>query len=195
MSFLENLKTSQKTCIVQDGRRKIHFIFKDKTELAEEYDLKTDVLLVRKWKKSGRLGGEGKWQFEVGEDLSPGSSLTEGLMESSTNPVFVRKDGKDVFQWRIRNLPYPLETYNVTVDNEQRTAIIRTTNKKYYKKFTIDDLDRHNLPLEQERIVLSHSNNTLIIKYKKPTEILQHEKCMQDEFKKMKDGDVGCNPS
>ena len=45
-------------------------------------------------------------------------------------PIFVRKDTKKAFQWRIRNLPYPIETYNVTADPESRTVIIRTTNKK-----------------------------------------------------------------
>ena len=44
-------------------------------------------------------------------------------------PVFVRKDTKPAFQWRVRNLPYPIETYDVTCDPEHN-IVIRTTNKK-----------------------------------------------------------------
>ena len=51
------------------------------------------------------------------------------LLSLIFQPVFVRKDTKAAFQWRIRNLPYPIETYNVTCDPEQN-VVIRTTNKK-----------------------------------------------------------------
>lgn len=43
-------------------------------------------------------------------------------------PIFVRKDTKDAYQWRVRNLPYPAETYLVSVDQTQ--IVIKTTNKK-----------------------------------------------------------------
>ena len=39
------LKSSQKTCIIQDGRRKIHYTFTSDNELAEEYDIKTNELV------------------------------------------------------------------------------------------------------------------------------------------------------
>ena len=42
------LKSSQKTCIIQDGRRKIHYTFTSDNELAEEYDIKTNEL-VGEW--------------------------------------------------------------------------------------------------------------------------------------------------
>jgi hypothetical protein len=31
-------------------------------------------------------------------------------------PIFIRKDTLDCFQWRIRNLPYPAEVYQLEVD-------------------------------------------------------------------------------
>ena len=34
---------------------------------------------------------------------------------------------------------------------------------RYYKKFTIPDLNRLNLPLEQKQIKVAHANNTLIV--------------------------------
>ena len=40
---------------------------------------------VRKWKVKRPLGGAGKWEYEVGEDLSPKRPDSEGLTESIAN--------------------------------------------------------------------------------------------------------------
>lgn len=45
-------------------------------------------------------------------------------------PVFMRKDTKNSFQWRIRNLTYPKDVYSVSVEKDQRCCVIHTTNKK-----------------------------------------------------------------
>jgi len=37
-----------------------------------------------------------------------------------TQPIFIRKDELSTFQWRIRNLPYPADTYIVNVDNDKQ---------------------------------------------------------------------------
>lgn len=66
-------------------------------------------------------------------------------------------------EWRIRNLPYPLETYSVTADKDNKSLIVRTTNKKYYKKLNIPELVRTMLLPEQEHIQFTHKYNTLII--------------------------------
>ncbi|XP_071946891.1 protein DPCD-like [Antedon mediterranea] len=197
-SWLQYLQSAKKTALVQDGRKKVHYSFSDGTEMAEEYDLKDSQLLVRKWRKKTTLGAAGKWDFEVGEDLQSTSLEQTLLKESSSNPIFIRKDTADSFQWRVRNIPYPVETYDVTVDQEQRCCIIRTTNKKYYKKFTIPDIDRLKLPLEQSAISKAHANNTLIISYSKPSEVLKMEKDVRQELLKLKaskDGDMECKPS
>jgi len=44
--------------------------------------------------------------------------------------VCVRADTRQSFEWRIRNLPYSIETYDVTVDQSGRAIVVRTTNKK-----------------------------------------------------------------
>ncbi|XP_071090278.1 protein DPCD-like [Haliotis cracherodii] len=197
-TWLEKLKEAQKTCLVQDGRRKIHFTFKDGAEMTEEYDLQTSELVVRRWRRQGQLGGAGKWETEVGEEIVPRRMEMEGMVESSSNPIFTRKDIKRKFQWRVRNLPYPIETYSASLDDSSTQVIIRTTNKKYYKKFTIPDMERLGLKLSPDQIHLAHANNTLIISYQKPKEILDIEKQLQEEFKKMKatsDGDMDCRPS
>ena len=45
--------------------------------------------------------------------------------------MFSRKDTATTFQWRIRNLPYPINNYTVTVDDDSAGITIKTVNKKY----------------------------------------------------------------
>ncbi|KAI2557028.1 hypothetical protein G5576_004473, partial [Homo sapiens] len=98
---------------------------------AEEYDEKTSELLVRKWRVKSALGAMGQWQLEVGDPapLGAGNLGPELIKESNANPIFMRKDTKMSFQWRIRNLPYPKDVYSVSVDQKERCIIVRTTNK------------------------------------------------------------------
>nr|XP_033796188.1 protein DPCD isoform X2 [Geotrypetes seraphini] len=166
--------------------------------MAEEYDVKTSELLVRKWRQKNALGTYGQWQIEVGEHapLSSGMLESDHIKESSCNPIFMRKDQKTSFQWRIRNLSYPKDVYEVSVDQNERCCIVRTSNKKYYKKFSIPDMDRCQLPLDNAALSFTYANNTLIITYQKPKEILALEEELQKELKKLKasqDGDVECN--
>ncbi|XP_063290113.1 protein DPCD [Pelobates fuscus] len=194
--WAESVRAARKTSLLQDGKRKVHYLFADGVEMAEEYDSKTHELFVRKWRKKTPLGAYGPWEIEVGEAPLPVSALQpDFLKESNSNPIFIRKDTKSSFQWRIRNLPYPKEVYSVTVDKAERCCIVRTTNKKYYKKFSIPDLDRCNLELFESALSFAHANNTLIINYQKPKEILAIEEELQRELKSMKtnaDGDVEC---
>ncbi|XP_077311467.1 protein DPCD [Lithobates pipiens] len=195
--WLESLRAAKKTCILQDGRRKVHYLFADGKEMVEEYDHKTQELLVRKWRQKSALGAHGEWQIEVGETPPPVVAVLQNdfLKENSSNPVFMRKDTKTCFQWRIRNLPYYKDVYSVTVDKTERSCIVRTTNKKYYKKFTIPDLDRCRLELNESALSFAHANNTLIITYQKPKEILAVEEELQEELKSLKansEGDVEC---
>uniref|UniRef100_A0A3B4BFG8 Protein DPCD n=2 Tax=Periophthalmus magnuspinnatus TaxID=409849 RepID=A0A3B4BFG8_9GOBI len=162
--------------------------------MAEEYDLNTDELLERKWRHKSTLGAHGQWRVEVGEPFTVGS-LDAGIKENSSNPFFMRKDTKTSFQWRIRNLPYPKDVFSVSVEPSERCVIVKTSNKKYYKKFSIADLDRNQLPLHNDALSFTHVNNTLIISYKKPKEILTLELELLKELKKLNgtsEGDVDC---
>lgn len=166
----------------------MHYLFPDGKEMAEEYDEKSGELLVRKWRVKSTLGALGQWQIEVGEPALPGAGSPgpEFIKENNANPIFMRKDTKMNFQWRIRNLPYPKDVYSVCVDHKERCIVVRTTNKKYYKKFSIPDLDRHQLPLDESSLSFAHANCTLIISYQKPKEILVAEAELQKELKKVK---------
>ena len=52
------------------------------------------------------------------------------LRPSVAQPVFTRKDTDRFFQWRIRNLPYPAENYDISIDHADGKVVIRTKNKK-----------------------------------------------------------------
>lgn len=88
----------------------------------------------RKIRKPGILTGERKWEYEIGESQAMRSIQNEEIMVSFMQPVFMRQDTKDAFQWRIRNLPYPLDVYDCKVNENQREITLRTSNKKYVGK-------------------------------------------------------------
>jgi hypothetical protein len=113
---------------------------------------------------------------------------------------------RDSFIWRVRNITYPKEVYQVTLDPNERKITIRTTNKKYFKKFEIPgkisfpsqlsllyfaklfllDLNRKKLPYEEANLSWKYENNTLIILYKKPKEILIDEEKARQERANLK---------
>lgn len=169
------------TTMSTGGRRKIHYTFPDGGELVEEYDLQTDELMVRKRCTKTVLGAKGDWVYEVGEPPARMTIENDVMQPSNVNPVLVRKDRVNAFEWRIRNLPYPKPTYSVTVDGEARQLVVRTTNKKYFKRIDIEDLDRMRLPIEDKALSWTHENNTLVIQYRKPAEVLQREQQAKQE--------------
>ena len=101
------------------------------------------------------------------------------------NPQFGRKDTPKCFQWRVRNLPYPESTYSVSVDGRQ--VVIRTANKKYYKRFGVPELDHLELPVEATAVSWEHRNNTLVISYRKPAPVVRAEAQEREEILKMGD--------
>ena len=103
--------------VVSGGKRKLHYLYPDNTEMVEELDVTTSEVLLRKWKRPKQFG-EADWEFEIGQPMTinfdPSSDL---LAPSSLNPIFMRKDSETHFEWRIRNLVYPQETYSVEIDH------------------------------------------------------------------------------
>jgi protein DPCD len=83
-------------------------------------------------------------------------------------------------------MPWEASNYKLDVDLKLDELIIRTVNKKYYKKFSIPDLKRLKIPLNPENLSIEHANNTLIISYNKPEEILKEERKTQLEIIRIK---------
>ncbi|EGD83178.1 hypothetical protein PTSG_03809 [Salpingoeca rosetta] len=125
------LERCKVTAGAMGGRKQVHYTFPDGTEMVEEYDLAKDNLLIRRWKRKTALGKAGGWEFELGEDYAPASASSSGsamIQASSSNPVCVRHDTEKAFCWRVRNIPYPADTYKLTVEDNK--IVLRTTNKK-----------------------------------------------------------------
>ncbi|XP_032683725.1 protein DPCD [Odontomachus brunneus] len=187
-SWLATLQNAQKTACIQDGKRKVHYLLKNKQEMIEEYNLDTNVVVRRTWRKRNQFEKEIGWSVEIGD---PGHKIltqddeTCVIQESSNMPVVVRRITKTLLEWRIRNLPYPKDVYSVTAE-EDDTITVRTSNKKYFKKLEVPDLQRIGLKPKQDAITFTHSLNTLIIMYKKPTELLNVENKILTEALKLK---------
>lgn len=164
---------------------------------------------VRKWKKRTELGE--KEEYEIGE--APRKAEKEDLIKLSDKnvpfpfriitdslekqPVFIRKDTTTAFQWRIRNIPYPEDVYSLEVDDSKNEVVIRTSNKKYFKRFQIPDLQRASIKLSQKALSFKHQNNTLVVSYNKPEAILTYENQIRIEMEKLnkknpKEGDAEC---
>tara|TARA_B110000285_G_C14917702_1_gene511048 strand:+ start:521 stop:718 length:198 start_codon:yes stop_codon:yes gene_type:complete len=54
--------------------------------------------------------------------------------------------------------------------------VLRTTNKKYYKRIDIPDMKRLELKLEDSEIAWKYQNNTVIISYDKPEKVIEADK-------------------
>jgi hypothetical protein len=144
----------------------------DGSEVMEEYDVKTGVLLRRKMRRPQTLGGMTEWSYEVGEDprqttasFDPTSNTI--ALAANANPIFLRQDTATHFQFRIRNLPFPIETYLIAVDEKAQELVLSTTNKKYYKRMGISDLQQQQTALDVAQVEMTHQHNTLVISYAK----------------------------
>ena len=170
--------------MVVEGRRRVHTTWHEGAEMIEEFDLKSNELLLRKTRKQTVLGGEGEWVIEVGSmaNSRPFDPSKDVLAPSSSNPVFCRLDTKDAFQWRIRNLPYPAEVFSVTSEADQ--IVVRTSNKKYFKRIDVPDLKRLRLTLDDSCITWKLQYNTLVISYPKPKMVVDEDmKRLQEAIK------------
>ena len=76
--------------IVSNGRRKLHYLYPDRTELVEELDLNTIEVLVRTWKRPIEKGMPSQevpeWEFEIGEEVKPFNPETTVIAVSDQNP-------------------------------------------------------------------------------------------------------------
>ncbi|GLV31759.1 uncharacterized protein CBL_07518 [Carabus blaptoides fortunei] len=166
--------------------------------MVEEYNLETEVLTRRSWKVKSNLGADGGWEVEIGDpEPKPLNLEATYIFENSNQPFVSKRLTKRNIEWRIRNLSYPIDVYSVTADRDSKCLIVRTSNKKYYKKLTIPELERVQMFPEQDNIAFTHKYNTLIITYKKPIEVLNLEKAVFLEISKLNpvQEDDNCKPS
>lgn len=65
--WFTKLLKAKKSCIIDNNFKKVHFELDDGAELVEEYDLKTNVVTRRAWRKNKELKGEMSWDIEIGD--------------------------------------------------------------------------------------------------------------------------------
>lgn len=65
--WLTRLQSAEKSSQIQNKIQKVHYKFSDNTEMVEEYNIDTSVVLRRAWKKLGKLGEVKKWEVEIGD--------------------------------------------------------------------------------------------------------------------------------
>ena len=53
--------------------------------------------------------------------------------------------------------------YQVEVDEEKQQIVVRTSNKKYFKRIDIPDLKRMKVEIKKGKETWVYKNNTLII--------------------------------
>uniref|UniRef100_A0A182YSW6 Protein DPCD n=1 Tax=Anopheles stephensi TaxID=30069 RepID=A0A182YSW6_ANOST len=147
--------------------------------MAEEYSTDTGVVLRRAWKNKTVLMQKEEWIIELGESIPVGLKENELMLkESCSEPTLAKRVTRNAIEWRIRNLPYPLSTYMVTCDENDGAIVVRTSNKKYFKRIEVPEFKRCNIVAKQDDLSVVHKNCTLIITYKKPAILLEMERAV-----------------
>ena len=187
------VKNGTRTYLINGDFIKFHTVFKDGSEIVEEYGIYSEELESRRVKKIGMTGKE-QWTTEIGEEIKPRSNDEFLIRENDNNPLFIRKDTQKEFQWRIRNLKGDADNFMVECDKDKQQIVIRTKNKKYYKRFSIPDLERLNIKLDENLMKVNFVNNTLIISYTKPKEALDAESEILGEIRRIR-AEIKKNPN
>jgi hypothetical protein len=191
------------TSIVLGEKLTCRTSYTDGVELAEEYDIRTGDLNVRRWKQKGALGSTEETEFDNGgaeartvvAESGAGPAAGGVLMaESSAAPTIARRNLRDAWEFRIRNLPWPLETYSLEVEGDE--LVLRTANKKYFKRLNVPALIRAGTLPQRGWVSLAHASSTLVISVRKPSAIVRKEAAVRarvlEEAAKRRDGDVAC---
>ena len=61
--------------------------------------------------------------------------------------------------------------------------MLKTTNKKYYKRIDIPDMQRLGIELDEGDLAWKYQNSTVIISYDKPQKIIDAENKKKSELK------------
>ena len=192
-SKAKQVKNGTRTYLINGDFIKFHTVFKDGSEIVEEYGIYSEELESRRVKKIGMTGKE-QWTTEIGEEIKPRSNDEFLIKENDNNPLFIRKDSPKEFQWRIRNLKGDADNFMVECDKDKQQIVIKTKNKKYYKRFNIPDLERLNIKLDESLMKVNFVNNTLIISYTKPKEALEAENEILEEVRRVR-AEIKKNPN
>uniref|UniRef100_A0A182PUS0 Protein DPCD n=1 Tax=Anopheles epiroticus TaxID=199890 RepID=A0A182PUS0_9DIPT len=191
-NWLNLINSADKSSIIQGTVRKVHYRFPDGREMVEEYNIETGVVVRRAWKNTSALLQKEDWTIELGDSIPEGLKTNEIMMkECSSEPLLTKRVTRNAIEWRIRNLPYPISTYTVSCNEEDYTITVKTSNKKYFKKIHVPELQRCNFGPKREDLTMAHKNSTLILTYKKPAIVLEMERAILTTLQEVET--VECN--
>ena len=159
-------------------------------EVVELCTIDTGELVARKERKRTVYGADLPWELTYGQPIQEKKEVETMELAPSKNPIFFRQDTPTEWCWRIRQIPYPANFYQVTVDEAKNQIVVRTTNKKYFKRIDAPNGEK----MLSSEINWNWQYETLVITHKKPPRVISFEKQLRDWRKslKMNDGEPDC---
>ena len=173
------------TSLVVGKKLKVQTSYPNGVERVEEWqkdekNSKLLVLLTRKFREPTKLSLAPDWEWEIGQPKKRAAGAGTGadpapttISISTLNPSWHCFDSLSHLEFRVKNAPWSIENYKVGVNDDNTELILRTVNKKFYKKFQIPSLVRLGVKLDESCLSMKYSDdeNELTIRYKKPDEL------------------------
>lgn len=191
------------TSIVVGGKLRVQTSYpSDGCERVEEWisgpsgDVGGLTLSSRKWRVPQKLNVEPDWEFEIGAPKSASHGTVSTLAASSSlNPVWTPNMTKTHFTFVLSNAPWDRDNYSVSVVEGGEELVLRTKNKKFYKKWKIPSMVRASERLEEGKIsyecVGEAKEKRLVVSYLKPASVLASEERASEEREKSLKGQRG----
>jgi len=201
--YSQSLPEGTTTALKVSGRLRVQTTYaRVGVEMVEEWS-STTSLLSRRWRKSSALGGETGWEYEIGSPPVGKGEETGGIMKAAdVNPKFIPKDEEGSFVYTVMNCPWGLDNYNVTYDGDKDEFVLRTGNKKFYKRWSIPALRRQGIRGEGLGLKTewkADGENVLVVRVEKPDEVKVVERKRREErgkaAEKAGEGGVDCKQS
>lgn len=157
---MEKIRNIKATGFKLNDKQKIISYESMGMDVVEMCEIDTGRLIGRKQREKVLTGENKPWEWTYGMPQED---------ESNGNPVFLRKDSDNYFQWLVRNIPYPPETYSVIVNEENNQIIIKTSNRKFFK---VIKSPMNSLKFKKSKLEWAWSRNMLVVRYPMPQEAI-----------------------
>ena len=158
------------TAYVIEGYKQIMYE-KDGIEYHEICMRQTGELIARRERTRTMYGADKSWTWTYGQPPKDNKEV-ETIELSSKNPIFFRQDTPTQWSWRVRNIPYPASNYEVNVDEQRNQIVIRTKNKKYFKRIDSPNGEK----MKASDVKWNWAFNTLVITHEKPPRVIAQDK-------------------
>jgi hypothetical protein len=147
--------------------------------MVEELEAASKELLVRRWKApAGPAQAAARWEYELGE--APAAAAAAGgaagaplLRESSCAMTWLARDAGAEWHFVVRNAAFPLDLFQLAVEGE--SLVLRTSNKKFFKRWAIPSLQRAGRQPEARAVQLVMGAEGLVVRYRKPQDLHRAE--------------------